>query len=78
MHHLINSVLNRKLFFYGTRNLVHYFVSCVCLRSRENLRKNQTLSKHYRLQLSDDKLSRELDVIKILKTIRDVQLIKNT
>ena len=49
----------------------------MCLRTKENLRKNTTLTKHYRLLLGEEKLSRELDVIKVLKTIRDVQLIKN-
>jgi hypothetical protein len=65
------------LFNYTARNIIHYFVACVCLRTKGNLRKNTTLTKHYRLLLGEEKLSRELDVIKVLKTIRDVQLIKN-
>jgi len=74
--HIINSILNRKLFVYGTRNLLHYFVACVCLRRTRDLAKSKHLSKHYRLLQSKEKLSRELDVVKILKTIRDVHIIK--
>jgi hypothetical protein len=77
VNHLINSILNRKLFKYGARNIAHYFVACVCFRTKANLRGNNTLTKHYRLILGESKLSRELDVIKILKSVRDVQLIKN-
>lgn len=37
----------------------------------------QAMEPHWRLQLGQEKLMRELDVIKLLRAIRDVRLLKD-
>lgn len=75
--HLINTILNRSTFRYTSGNLLHYFLTCVCIRKRESLRLVQAMEPHWRLQLGQEKLMRELDVIKLLRAIRDVRLLKD-
>ena len=75
--HLINTILNRSTFRYTSGNLLHYFLTCVCIRKRESLRLVQAMEPHWRLKLGQEKLMRELDVIKLLRAIRDVRLLKD-
>jgi len=47
--HVIDTILSRKLFNYGTRNLCHYFFVCVWCRSKKTLKSSQIYYKHLRL-----------------------------
>ena len=65
------------LFKYTKGNLFHYFAACICIRRRKTLSLIQSFQPHWRLIQGHDKLKRELDVIKIMRSIRDVRLLKD-
>jgi len=74
--HLTNSILNRRLFKYKNSDLLNYFAMCICVRKSRTLRDVQGLDQHWRFELGQQKLQRELDVIKVLRAIRDIRLLK--
>jgi hypothetical protein len=75
-NHLVNSILNRSRFIYTTKDLLRYFAFCVCCRKRESLNGIQMYAPQVRLLQGEEKLMRELDVVKLLRAIRDVKLLK--
>ena len=62
---------------YTGKNLLHYFFACICLRKKKSLNLFESFEPHWRMQLGKEKLTRELDVIKLLRAIRDVRLLKD-
>ena len=52
--------------------IIDYMLKCICLR---NTRKNrQSLKRHFMFEKGKHKLLEELDVVTILKSIRQVKL----
>ena len=64
--HIINTILQKKLFNYKMKDLLHYFVSCSFCRSRKSLRENSVLRKHNTFMNGQAKLNREFDILKVL------------
>ena len=76
--HLINSIMNRQQFKYSKRDLANYFFHCICCKSLKTLRKTQEYRQHFRLLQGEEKFLRELDVVKLLKAVRDVRVMKQS
>ena len=76
IYHMSNTILNRKIFYYSVADLLHYFWHCACLRSRNSLHSTPSFGKHWELLQGRDKVMRELDIVKVLKSVRDIRLMK--
>lgn len=74
--HLINSILSRRLLSYDRKDLANRFLMCVCLRRRKTLHEFSMFEPHWHLKLGEEKLMRELDVVRLLKSLRDIRLLK--
>ena len=72
----MNSILSRGLLEYSAGDLIQGVASCICFRSLKTLKMVQEYNKHRRLALGAQKLKRELDVVKILNAVREVNVIK--
>ena len=73
------SIINRKRFKYTFRDIINYIFRCICFRSkqrlRSNMRQDQSFKKQYIFQKGTKKLSQELDVLNLLKSIRQIKLL---
>jgi hypothetical protein len=52
-------------------------VACVPCRTRNEISSVGVFYKHWRLLLTGEKLNREFDIIKIIRAVRDFQVIKH-
>ena len=70
---ILLNIINRKRMKYGTRDMINYMCKCICLR---NVRKSKkSLKKEFIYAKAQNRLLGELDVITLLKSIRQVKLL---
>ena len=74
--HLIETIISRAEFKYSTKDILEWFLCCMPCRARHNLRKWMPFNKHWHFVIGEEKMKREMDVIKLFKSIRDVRLLK--
>ncbi|CDW72606.1 UNKNOWN [Stylonychia lemnae] len=75
---IINEILRRKAFRYGYQMAIHYILKCVCLRSKDSIKKNKAFKQHLKYERGNEKLERELDVVNLLKSIRQLKALLST
>jgi len=64
---LFKRIVNRELFTYSYKEPLEYVMRCICWRSNKSLAKDKRLSKHLYHTKGSEKLTRDLDVTKLLK-----------
>ncbi|TNV84898.1 hypothetical protein FGO68_gene5339 [Halteria grandinella] len=72
---IVDYLLQRTRFSYGYREITHYLVKCRCFtlqKSKKNLSKND--KQHFLYNKGNEKLERELDVVNLVKSIRQLRL----
>ena len=62
--------LNRSRLDYKTSHIKEYFCKCFCLRNKKNMRGLKGKEAHYMFEKAEIKLKNELDVVKLVKTMR--------
>lgn len=79
---ILRNVINRKKFQYSGVDILAFIARCLCCRKLKLSRFKGTkkewdasFKKHYHFKEGEDKLSNELDVITLLKTLRKVKLL---
>ena len=76
--HLVNSLLCRVGFTYGTKDVIKYFLYFIWCRRDKTLREISHFRKHWRLRQGHAKLQRELDIRRLLKSTRDVRVLRSS
>ena len=69
-------IVSRGLMQYSATDICQSMASCICLKSMKTLRMVQEYNHHRRLELGSQKLKRELDIVKILRAVRELNVIK--
>jgi hypothetical protein len=67
-------VAKRARFIYGYRHLLDYMSRCVCFRNKAKMRKEESVKRHYLYEKGNEKLKRELDIVNLIKTLRQLRL----
>jgi hypothetical protein len=62
--------LNRRRFDYTPSMLFTYFWKCFCLRNVKKYKYLEDYSDHYLFEKAEQKFRNELDVVRIVKTLR--------
>ena len=70
--------MSRDIYRYDKCNLFNYYLLCIRCRAERNLSKVQFFEKQWQMILGREKLHKELDIVKLCKTQRDVRIIKQT
>ena len=72
---LLFAFVNRKRFNYTPKKLVQYFCRCFCLRDLKKNKNLKTHSDHYLFEKAEQKFRNELDVVRIVKTLRRYKML---
>lgn len=65
---ILMNLINRKRFFYSFKDILESFFKCLCFRSTKQ-------KQHYLYDKGERKLISELDVVQLLRTIRQTKLL---
>lgn len=74
LRNLLNYILLRDRFRYGYKDLVHYLSNCLCIRTRDRKNTNENMKKHVLYDEGNKKLEYELDVVNLIRSIRQLRL----
>jgi hypothetical protein len=74
---LLISMITRKRFLYTFKDMVLYVIRCFCIRDLQSARKKnpKAARKHIYLAKAEDKLTHELDIMTLIKSVRNLRLI---
>jgi hypothetical protein len=72
---IIKSLINRSRFSYTLKDMIAYYVKCVPCRSKKSLKMRNDLTKHYKFIKGEGKLVKKLDIVSLVKAIRQLELI---
>ncbi|CDW79542.1 UNKNOWN [Stylonychia lemnae] len=75
LNSILLNLINRKRFKYTALNILEYVFSCLCLKRGTSLKYKQKFKKHFIFKKGQDKLLEELDIVSILKSMRQVKLL---
>ena len=65
--------LNRIRFKYTLKDRFDYCINCFCCRSPRDEKRDSSSKKHYLFEKAELKLNNELDVVRLIKTLRKVK-----
>jgi hypothetical protein len=69
--------LNRARFKYSINDIFEYIIRCLCLRDIGDKEDRVKLKnkKHYLFEKAEEKFMQELDVVRIVKTLRKFKML---
>ena len=70
---ILDYLLTRSRFIYGYKELLHYLTRCMCLRKPKKHMSKFDRS-HLLYKKGNEKLKRELDVVNLIRSIRQLRL----
>jgi len=62
-------MINRRTFRYNLKDVASYFCHCVCLRRTKWIARSSKLKQHYYHRRGEQKLEKDLDIVRLLKRI---------
>jgi hypothetical protein len=71
---LFFAFLNRARFKYTIGNIVEYLTRCLCIRDLGDNRRNRSFKRHFLFEKAEEKFMQELDVVRIVKTLRKFKM----
>jgi stalled ribosome alternative rescue factor ArfA len=71
---LFFAFLNRARFKYSLEDIMESVMRCVCLRDLGDLRREKEYKKHFLFEKAEEKFMQELDVVRIVKTLRKFKM----
>jgi len=71
---LFFAFLNRSRFKYTIGNIVEYITSCLCIRDLGDNRRKRGFKRHFLFEKAEEKFMQELDVVRIVKTLRKFKM----
>ncbi|CDW71370.1 UNKNOWN [Stylonychia lemnae] len=75
LNSILLNLIKRKRFSYTGRNILEYIVNCLCLKKIKTLKHQKAYKNQFIFKKGQDKFLDELDVISILKSMRQVKLL---
>ena len=67
--------LNRSRFNYSWWDLFDYLAKCLCLSGTSLRRREESVKRHFLFEKAEEKLAHELDVIRIMRTLRKFKML---
>ena len=75
LNSLFIAFLNRKRFVYRVKNILRYFMRCLCIRGVNKKSEDIDVKKHALFKKAEEKFNQELDVVRILKSLRKFKML---
>jgi len=72
---VLRTLINRQQFVYSPRDMFMYYLKCVTCRYKRTMKMRDDLTKHYKFRKAEDKLIKKLDVVTLVQSIRQLELI---
>ena len=72
---LFFAFLNRARFKYTVQNILELMFKCFCIRSLDDNRHVTPYKNHFLFSKAKDKFMQELDVVRIVKTLRKFKML---
>jgi hypothetical protein len=66
--------LNRSRFKYTISDIIEYILKCFCIRDTGDDRRDKSTKKHFLFEKAEEKFMQELDVVRIVKTLRKFKM----
>ena len=67
---MLFAFLNRNRFKYNAVKIAQFFCCCFCMRNLSKYRQSEDYKEHYLFKKAELKFRQELDVVRIVKTLR--------
>ena len=71
---LFFAFVNRSRFSYSLYDMFEYLLLCLCIRSARRNKRMPSVKKHFLFKKSEEKFANELDVVKIVRTLRKFKM----
>lgn len=71
---LFFAFLNRARFKYTINDIIENGLRCLCVRDVEGNRREKSFKKHFLFDKAEEKFMQELDVVRIVKTLRKFKM----
>jgi hypothetical protein len=75
IHSLFFAFLNRARFKYTVKNIIEYISRCLCIRDVGDRRRDSSFKRHFLFEKAEEKFMQELDVVRIVKTLRKFKML---
>jgi hypothetical protein len=75
IYSLFFAFLNRSRLDYTVADIWTYIMRCLCYRDTGDLRRERTYKKHFLFEKAEEKFNNELDVVRIVKTLRKFKML---
>jgi hypothetical protein len=75
IHSLFFAFLNRQRFAYSLKDIFEYMLKCLCVRDTGELRQRAAVKRHFLFEKPEEKFSQELDVVRIIRTLRRFKML---
>ena len=74
---LIISMITRKRLIYKFKDIMLYVIRCFCIRDLQKAKRSNPAAarKHIYLAKAEDKLTHELDIMTLVKSVRSLRLL---
>ena len=74
IHGLFFAFLNRSRFRFSIWDILEYAIRCMCIRHIADDRRSKSYKKHFLFEKAEEKFMNELDVVRIVKTLRKFKM----
>lgn len=75
IYSLFFAFLNRARFSYTGWDILEYCLKCLCFRDTGDARRENGFKKHFLFEKAEEKFMNELDVVRIVKTLRKFKML---
>ena len=75
IYSLFFAFLNRARFSYTPMDIMIYCLKCLCFRDTGDNRRETGIKKHFLFEKAEEKFMNELDVVRIVKTLRKFKML---
>lgn len=75
IYSLFFAFLNRARLNYTVSDILMYALRCICCRDIGDYRNEKAYKKHFLYEKAEEKFQNELDVVRIVKTLRKFKML---
>lgn len=75
LHSMFFAFLNRQRLVYSLSDIFEYVLRCFCLRDSSDHRNVPSIKKHFLFDKAEERFCKELDVVRIIRTLRRFKLL---
>ena len=78
LYYIYHLIINQKKFNYGCAQLMRYYLKCLICRKKLSLKKLGGDRSDYYLNKGEEKLSKDLDIVNLLRTVKSYRVMRKT